>query len=180
MIDNRTAHLVTRVLRHRPKLAGVSLDEHGWVDVNELLNGMNKTTPITRAELEEIVATDNKNRFSFSEDGTRIRANQGHSVDVDVELEQLPPPEILYHGTAEGNIDSIRKQGLLPMKRLYVHLSADTETARTVGARHGRPRIFLLDARRMAEDGFEFFRSVNGVWLTRRVPPEYLTLTEEN
>lgn len=180
MIDNRTAHLVTRALRHRPKLAGVSLDEHGWVDVNELLNGMNKTVSITRAELENIVATDNKNRFSFSEDGTRIRANQGHSVDVDVELEQLPPPEILYHGTAEKSVASIQKQGLLPMKRLYVHLSADTETARTVGARHGRPRIFLLDARRMAEDGFEFFRSVNGVWLTRCVPPEYLTLTEEN
>ena len=180
MIDNRTAHLVTRVLRHRPKLAGVSLDEHGWVDVNELLNGMNKSVSITRAELENIVATDNKNRFSFSEDGTRIRANQGHSVDVDVELEQLPPPEILYHGTAEKSVASIQKQGLLPMGRLFVHLSADTETACTVGARHGRPRIFLLDARRMAEDGFEFFRSVNGVWLTWRVPPEYLTLTEEN
>lgn len=180
MIDNRTAHLVTRVLRHRPKLAGISLDEHGWADVNELLDGMNRTVSITRAQLEDIVATDNKNRFSFSEDGTRIRANQGHTVDVDVEPEQLPPPEILYHGTAEKSVASIQKQGLLPMKRLYVHLSADAETARTVGTRHGKPRIFRLDARRMAEDGFEFFRSVNGVWLTKRVPPEYLTLTEEN
>ena len=180
MSNSRAAHLLTRVLRHRPELAGVSLDENGWADVDELLAGMNRTVPITRAELADIVATDNKGRFSFSEDGTRIRANQGHSVDVDVELEQLPPPEILYHGTAEKSVASIQKQGLLPMKRLYVHLSADAETAQKVGARHGRPRIFLLDARRMAEDGFAFFRSVNGVWLTKRVPPEYLTLTEEN
>lgn len=180
MVDRETAHLVTRVLRHRPELAGIRLDEHGWADVNELLQGMNRIKPITRTGLEEIVATDNKNRFSFSQNKTRIRANQGHSVDVDVEPERLPPPEILYHGTAEGSVASIQKQGLLPMGRLFVHLSADVVTARRVGARHGRPSIFRLDARRMAEDGMEFFRSVNGVWLTKRVPPEYLTLTEEN
>lgn len=178
MIDREAAHLLTKVLRHHPELAGIALDAHGWADVDLLLEGMNRTVSLTRSGLEEIVAADNKGRFSFSADGTRIRANQGHSVKVDAEPDRLAPPDILYHGTARESVPSIREKGLLPMGRLFVHLSADPGTARRVGSRHGRPVIFRLDARRMAEDGFVFFRSVNGVWQTECVPPEYLTLTE--
>ena len=126
------------------------------------------------AMLETIVATDNKQRYSFNEDRTLIRANQGHSVPVDVELEQKTPPEQLYRGTGEKYVASIEAQGLIPKSRLYVHLSADTDTARKVGARHGRPVVYFVSAGEMARDGYAFYQSVNGVWLTRAVPAKYL------
>ena len=127
--------------------------------------------------LEEIVRTDDKQRYSFNEDKTMIRANQGHSIPVDVELESVEPPEFLYHGTSQKYIDSIEKQGLISKSRLYVHLSKDEETAINVGKRHGNPVVLIINSRQMFEDGFSFYKSVNGVWLTKEVPIKYLRKT---
>ena len=133
---------ISRVLRHRPEDANIQLDEHGWANVEELLAGINATgRTIDRETLGEIVRTDKKQRYSFGGEGTLIRANQGHSIPVDVELAEQEPPEYLYHGTADRFMESIRRQGILPMSRLYVHLSQDMETARKVGGRHGRAGI---------------------------------------
>ena len=131
------------------------------------------------AKLEEIVRTDNKQRYSFNEDKTLIRANQGHSVPVDVELKKCEPPEILYHGTAERFADSIMAEGLKPKSRLYVHLSKDLETAVTVGGRHGKPFVFKVKSGEMHRNGFEFFLSENGVWLTKAVPVEFLEVLDD-
>ena len=170
-----TSQFISLVLRHKPEAAGITLDEHGWADVEALISGSCKNgVPLDREMLDEIVRTDNKQRYSFSEDGTLIRANQGHSIPVDVELEEKMPPDVLYHGTGEKYVSSIEKQGLIPKSRLYVHLSSDTETAKKVGSRHGRPVIYAVDCRKMSEDGYRFFLSVNGVWLTKSVPVEYL------
>ena len=168
------------ILRHNPSAAGVSLDEHGWANVDELIAGVNAAAgySLTMEMLEEIVRTDGKQRYSFNEDHTLIRANQGHSIPVDVELEELNPPDILYHGTGEKYTESIDRQGLLPKSRLYVHLSADTETARKVGQRHGKPVIYRVDCKRMAEDGYKFYRSANMVWLTKKVPARYIAKQE--
>jgi len=163
------------ILRHKPEAIGISLDRHGWADVNELIDGMNKhATSMNMSMLEEIVRTDSKQRYSFNEDKTKIRANQGHSIKVDVELEEKEPPSILYHGTATRFLGNITKQGLLPMSRLYVHLSKDMETATKVGIRHGSPVILEVDAEKMYKDGYKFYLSDNGVWLTEKVPPQYL------
>ena len=166
------------ILRHKPWAAGIELDEHGWADVAQLLEAIAPRYPLTMEQLEEIVDTDDKQRYSFSEDKTLIRANQGHSVPVDIEFDKLVPPEYLWHGTAERSVESIMSEGLRPMSRLYVHISADTETALKVGKRHGVPVILRIDALRMHEDGYEFFRSANGVWLARAVPPQYLSRWE--
>lgn len=170
----RTSRYISMILRHHPEKAGVSLDEHGWADVDALIAGVSKVHPLTRELLEEIVCTDDKQRYSFSEDGTRIRANQGHSVHVDVELARKEPPEYLFHGTGQKYTAFIDRQGLLPRGRLYVHLSSDTETAKKVGARHGTPVIYRVASGKMARDGFAFFLLVNQVWLTPMVPAEYL------
>ena len=169
-----TSRFISLVLRHKPSAAGITLDCHGWADVNELIAGVAKRHPIDMRLLEEIVENDGKGRYSFSEDKTKIRANQGHSVDVDVELEELTPPDVLYHGTAEKYIGSILKSGLVPKSRLYVHLSRDTETAIKVGKRHGTPVVLAIDAKAMSEDGAVFYISKNGVLLTKEVPPRYL------
>ncbi|MBE6123478.1 MAG: RNA 2'-phosphotransferase [Erysipelotrichaceae bacterium] len=165
---------ISLILRHQPEVIGITLDEHGWADVNQLIEGVNRTHPLTMEILEEIVRTDEKQRYSFNEDHTKIRANQGHSIPVDVQLRECEPPEVLYHGTGEKYVSSIEAQGLLPKSRLYVHLSKDTETARNVGSRHGRPVIFLVYAGQMKRDGYTFYLSENGVWLTRKVPVRYL------
>ena len=166
---------ISLVLRHMPEAAGISLDEHGWADIEKLLAGMNASGHrIDREMLEEIVRTDEKGRYSLSEDGAKIRANQGHSVPVDVELSPAQPPEILYHGTAERFAYAIREGGLLPMGRLYVHLSKDVETAVKVGSRHGKPVVFEVESGRMYRDGIPFYLSCNGVWLTKAVKPGYL------
>ena len=171
----RTSRYLSMVLRHRPQEAGIALDRHGWANVDELIAGVSKKRPLTRELLEEIVRTDNKQRYSFSEDGTMIRANQGHSVPVDVELEEMTPPEYLWHGTGEKFVRSIETNGLLPKLRLYVHLSTDRETAVNVGSRHGRPVVFKVSTGQMSADGFRFYQSVNHVWLTKYVPAYYLT-----
>ena len=166
----QTSKFISLILRHKPETIGITLDEHGWANVNELLNGVKIDMPI----LEEIVATDDKQRYSFNEDKTLIRANQGHSVPVDVELDEVQPPEFLWHGTAEKYADSICREGLIPKSRLYVHLSYDVSTAITVGERHGKAMLLRIDARKMYQDGFKFYLSKNGVWLTKYVPTSYL------
>ena len=171
---NKTSRFISLILRHRPDTIGISLDEHGWASVEELLAGISKTQYIDMAMLEKIVKTDSKQRYSFNEDKTLIRANQGHSIDVDVELPKKQPPVILYHGTGEKYVASIDEQGLIPKSRLYVHLSGDEATATIVGSRHGRPVVYEVLASQMYHDGYEFFQSVNGVWITKAVPVQYL------
>ncbi len=162
------------ILRHKPEVIGISLDEHGWADVEDLIAGIARDNEFNMEILEEIVATDNKQRYSFNEDKTLIRANQGHSVPVDVGLEEKEPPELLWHGTGEKFVASIDVQGLIPKSRLYVHLSADEETAVKVGRRHGNPILYQVKTGLMYRDGYKFYQSVNGVWLTKDVPAEYL------
>ena len=174
MSYKNTSKFISLILRHKPETIGITLDEHGWADVDELINGVGKTHRIDRNILETIVTEDEKQRYSFNEEHTLIRANQGHSIPVDVELEEVVPPDVLYHGTGMKYKQSIDEQGLIPKSRLYVHLSGDTDTARKVGQRHGKPVIYEVDSSRMSRDGYKFFRSVNGVWLTKAVPPEYL------
>lgn len=166
-----TSKFLSLILRHKPQIVGLQLDEHGWAEVDELIRRVNG---LDRATLEKIVAQDEKQRYSFSQDRKLIRANQGHSIPVDLELESLKPPEILYHGTAERFSDSILAQGLKKMSRLYVHLSSDIETAEKVGRRRGKSKIFVVESGKMFVDGFKFFLSVNGVWLTEFVPVKYL------
>ena len=156
---NKTSRFISLILRHRPDTNGISLDEHGWASVEELLAGISKTQYIDMAMLEKIVATDSKQRYSFNEGKTLIRANQGHSIDVDVELPKKQPPVILYHGTGEKYVISIDEQGLIPRSRLYVHLSGDEATATIVGSRHGRPVVYEVLASQMYHDGYEFFQS---------------------
>ncbi len=171
-----TSRFISLILRHKPEVIGITLDEHGWADVDDMIAGINQSGKykIDRDMLDEIVRTDEKQRYSYNEDHTLIRANQGHSIPVDVELEKVEPPEFLYHGTGEKFTASIDKQGLIPKSRLYVHLSPDEETAVKVGRRHGKPVIYLVRAGNMKRDGYAFYRSVNGVWLTKEVPVKYL------
>ncbi len=172
----QTSKFISLILRHKPDAIGISLDEHGWADVRDLIEGINASGKyhLDMEMLEDIVSKDDKQRYTFNDDHTLIRANQGHSIPVDVELEEVIPPDILYHGTGEKYTASIDQEGLLPKSRLYVHLSVDIETARKVGARHGRPVIYTVDSGQMTKDGFEFFLSRNHVWLTKSVPPVYL------
>lgn len=170
----KTSKFISLILRHKPGVIGITLDEYGWASVEELLEGISKTQYIDMAMLEKIVATDSKQRYSFNEDKTLIRANQGHSIAVDVELPIKKPPVILYHGTGEKYVSAIDEQGLIAKKRLYVHLSKDEDTAKLVGARHGKPVIYEIYASQMYNDGFAFYQSVNGVWLTKSVPVKYM------
>ncbi len=163
------------ILRHRPDAAGLALEPGGWVEVGALLAGVvAQGRQLDRVGLERIVAGDRKGRFSFDDDGRRIRANQGHSVPVDLELERVAPPPVLYHGTVARFLDSIRERGLVSGRRHHVHLSADVATARAVGARRGRPVVLTIDAATMVADGHRFFRSANGVWLVDHVPSRFL------
>ena len=144
MSDKDTSKFISLILRHKPETIGITLDEHGWANVDELIAGVNKSRPLDMEGLERIVAEDDKRRYSFNEDKTLIRANQGHSIQVDVELEEVEPPRILYHGTGEKYTSSIENEGIIPKSRLYVHLSSDEETARKVGIRHGKPVIYVV------------------------------------
>ena len=169
-----TSKYISLILRHKPETIGITLDEHGWANVDELISGIAKTHEMNMNILEEIVSTDEKQRYSFNDDKTKIRANQGHSIQVDVELEEMRPPEILWHGTGEKFTGSIDEQGLISKSRLYVHLSKDEETALKVGTRHGKPVIYIVKAEEMFKDGYKFYLSKNGVWLTKEVPVKYL------
>ena len=170
-----TSKFMSRILRHDPGSVGITLDENGWADTDALLAGMNKAKrKVTLEDLKVVVANNNKQRFKFNEDYSKIRANQGHSVQVNVEMKETVPPNILYHGTATRFLASIKADGLLPQKRLHVHLSGDKETAINVGQRHGKPVVLSINAAKMHEDGFVFYLSENGVWLTSAVPSLYI------
>lgn len=163
------------VLRHKPQEIGLELDENGWVSVLEFLDKMNsKGNNLDFENLEEIVVTNDKKRFAFNEDKTKIRASQGHSVTIDLALEEVLPPETLFHGTVEKFISEIKSKGLLKMSRQHVHLSKDKETAIKVGSRRGNPIILIVDCTKMYQDGFKFYQSENGVWLTDTVPSNYI------
>ena len=168
---------LSKHLRHTPEKIGLTLAIGGWVNVNDLLSACAAHQfPITRAELEEVVATSDKQRFSFDETKTRIRANQGHSVEVDLRLQPHIPPDVLYHGTGKQSVPAILQSGLHKMSRHHVHLSRDVETAQKVGMRHGQPVIFAIAATTMHQAGFTFYCSENGVWLVDHVPPQYLNI----
>ena len=177
--DVKLGRFLSLVLRHNPGAAGISLDEHGWADTAELLSGVRGTgRQIDMETLERIVRENNKQRYSFNEDHTRIRANQGHSLQVDVELRQVKPPRHLYHGTAARFLPAIQAEGIKKMGRQQVHLSDDYQTAAAVGRRHGVPVVLRIDAEAMARNGVMFYRSENGVWLCEYVPREYFCVAD--
>jgi putative RNA 2'-phosphotransferase len=171
----RLSKFLSLVLRHRPQATGLSLDQAGWVRVDELLAGARRAgVPLDEATLRQVVEQNDKQRFAFSADGLKIRASQGHSIPIDLGLEPLAPPEFLYHGTAARFLGHIRRQGLVPGKRNHVHLSPDEHTATKVGQRHGNPVVLTVQAGRMHRDGRRFYLADNGVWLADHVPVEYL------
>ncbi|MEM6719809.1 MAG: RNA 2'-phosphotransferase [Bacteroidota bacterium] len=167
------------VLRHNPDKLGITLDENGWTSVAILLEKINaEEYSLSMEELEQIVATNTKKRFSFNDDNTKIRANQGHSVKVDLALQPKEPPNILYHGTVEKFLESIQSQGLIKGSRHHVHLSADKATATNVGSRRGKPIILTVKSGEMHAQGHIFYESENGVWLTEAVPSEFIVFKE--
>ena len=170
--DRDISKFLSYVLRHAPQEIGLTLDAGGWATIDDLLDCA--PMPLTRARLEQVVAASDKQRFALSPDASRIRANQGHSIPVDLGLTPLSPPETLYHGTHPGALDAILAEGLRPMSRHHVHLSPDVETAKKVGARRGKPVILAVAAGEMGRSGTLFFRSLNGVWLVDHVPPTRL------
>lgn len=175
--DVRIGKYISFILRHHPEAAGIELDKNGWADTQELICAVRKKYQgFDMAQLEYIVENNDKKRYSFNEDKSKIRARQGHSVDVDVELKKVKPPEFLYHGTARRFLFSIMKNGIVPGSRLYVHLSPDEETAGKVGSRHGEPAILKINAGEMEAAGYSFYLSENGVWLTKLVPTEYFSI----
>jgi putative RNA 2'-phosphotransferase len=175
-----TSKTLSYVLRHRPDSIGLQLDANGWAGVDALLACLAAHgKPIARTLLEQVVEQNDKQRFAFNADRTRIRASQGHSIAVDLGLQTAPPPAVLYHGTASRFLKSIMRGGLHAGNRQHVHLSPDVETARMVGARHGFPVVLRVDAARMAADGQVFYRADNGVWLSGTVAPRYLRVEKE-
>ncbi|WP_082814514.1 RNA 2'-phosphotransferase [Collimonas fungivorans] len=163
------------VLRHKPEQIGLILDSEGWASVDELVKLSNANgQSFDRQTIEAIVAESDKQRFALSRDGLRIRANQGHSVNVSLGLEPIVPPDTLYHGTASRFLPSIELSGLHSAQRLKVHLSSDASVAEHVGARHGKPIVLIIDAQAMSADGHLFYLSQNGVWLTDAVPVNYI------
>lgn len=181
--DKQLTHIskfLSLVLRHQPEKIGIKLDQNGWTDVKELIvkandNGIN----FDRDTLNHIVATNAKKRFAFNETHDKIRASQGHSIEIELGYESQKPPEILYHGTSEKSVQSIIDKGLEKQSRQHVHLSSDIETAIKVGQRHGKPFVFKVLAEQMYTDNFQFFISDNGVWLTENVPAKYLKRNDQ-
>lgn len=177
---NQDSVFISLVLRHKPDAAGITLDEHGWADVQELIAGVNGSgRKITVEMLEEIVKTDEKQRYSFDALHKKIRANQGHSIPVDIQLLPVSPPDYLYHGTATRFLDSIQAGGILHQKRQYVHLSDNVNTAFTVGSRHGEGVVLTVRAQEMYLAGHPFWLSENKVWLCKTVPVKYIEFEQE-
>lgn len=173
------SRFLSYVLRHHPEEIGLKLDKNGWCDVEELIEkSATKDVIITKESLEQIVIDNDKQRFGFNEDKTKIRANQGHSVKVDLKLKAQRPPSVLYHGTIKKSADIILKEGLKPMSRHHVHLSSEKATAINVGSRRGTPVMLYINAQAMYADGYKFYQSENKVWLTDEVPTKYIK-TEE-
>lgn len=171
----RISKFLSYLLRHHPDAIGITLDGNGWTDVAMLIEKMQANGhAVDFALLKEVVATNSKQRFAFSDDFTKIRANQGHSITINLDYEAQEPPAVLYHGTSEHTLPAILQEGLHKRDRHHVHLSGDVQTAKAVGQRHGKPVVLVIDARQMHEDGYLFFQSANGVWLTEHVPIQYL------
>jgi len=174
--NKKISKFLSFVLRHKPETINLVLDENGWANVEELITkSTNDSQGFTLEELDEIVQTNDKKRFVFNEDRTKIRANQGHSIEIDLALKPQQPPEFLYHGTAQSNRDSILENGIEKRKRQHVHLSQDKETATKVGMRHGKPLILTIKTGKMFEDGILFYLSENNVWLTDFVDAKYIS-----
>ncbi|WP_312389700.1 RNA 2'-phosphotransferase [Chryseobacterium sp.] len=173
----KISKFISLVLRHKPEIINLNLDENGWTSVDELITKSKRDSHqgFTFEQLEEIVETNDKKRFIFNEDKTKIRANQGHSIDIDLALKPQQPPEFLYHGTAESNIDSIFENGIEKRSRQHVHLSQDKETATKVGMRHGKPIILIIKTKEMFDNGVDFYLSENNVWLTDFVDAKYIS-----
>lgn len=174
---NKTSKFLSFVLRHKPEAIGLELDANGWANIDELINKANTSGEISNLDktlIQGVVDTSDKKRFVISDDEQLIRANQGHSINVDLQLKPVTPPEFLYHGTATHFLDSILEEGLKPQQRQHVHLSMDIETATAVGQRYGKPVILTIKALLMHEQGFVFYRSENEVWLTEHVPNNYI------
>ena len=178
----RLGKFISLILRHKPEMIGIELDRNGWANVDELINGISRSGDVENGKeerinfeiLEEIVRNNSKKRYEFNEDFTKIRACQGHSIDVDLEFKAVKPPKILYHGTADRFLEQIKKEGIKKKSRQFVHLSETEETAYSVGQRHGKPFIIKVLAEKMYENGKEFFISKNGVWLTDDIEVKYL------
>ncbi len=175
MDDKKISKRLSFVLRHAPESMGIALDEQGWTPVDVLLRQLNAHGfRVSEQRLHHVVKSNDKQRFTLSSDKKRIRAAQGHSVEVRLELPAITPPDVLYHGTATRNLGSICAKGLVPGTRQHVHLSADTATAKRVGARHGTPYVLTIDAAGMHAEEFEFYQADNGVWLTDSVPMKFI------
>lgn len=175
--NTKISKLLSLVLRHQPEAIGIVLDENGWADVSRLIEQVNKAgQPLDFETLEYVVSSNQKKRFAFNSNNDKIRANQGHSIDVELNYTPQTPPSVLYHGTASKNLDSIFEQGLQKMSRHHVHLSADANTAIKVGQRHGKPSVLVVNAIEMHNNGLAFYLSDNGVWLTDHVAPQYIKL----
>lgn len=171
----RISKFLSLILRHKPQKYGLTLDPHGWAQIDEVIRAANRAgIPLTYPLLQQVVAENDKQRFAISEDGRAIRARQGHSIPVDLELAPREPPAQLYHGTAERFLPSIRAQGLVRRSRQFVHLSPDVQTATAVGKRHGTPVVLTVNSGAMYRDGFSFYLSENGIWLVESVPVKYL------
>jgi putative RNA 2'-phosphotransferase len=171
----RISKLMSLALRHQPSAIGITLDEEGWVLTQDLIDGINKRNINLNIDmLRTVVEENDKKRFTFNDDESKIRANQGHSVDIDLKLEAVEPPEILYHGTVSKFMKSIREKGLVKGSRQHVHLSKDTETATIVGTRRGVPDILIVNAKLMYDEGYKFYVSKNGVWLSDEVPSKFI------
>jgi len=174
--DMRISKFMSLILRHKPEEIGLKFDEYGYIKTSGLINGLNKKGyKVTISDIERIVDEDNKQRYSFNNDKSKIKANQGHSIAVNLELQAVEAPKVLYHGTATRFSESICKEGIKKQARQYVHLSADIETATKVGKRHGELVIFKINSGQMYNDGYKFFLSENKVWLTDYVPVKYLS-----
>lgn len=184
MNDIELGKFISLILRHKPETIGIKIDTNGWVNVNDLINGIKrKGFKIDFQILSNLVENNDKQRFTFNEDKTKIRANQGHSLHVELNLEELTPPVILYHGTSKRFLDKILQEGLTKQGRNHVHLSVDEKTALEVGKRYGIPVLLKIDSKRMSEDGIRFFKSKNNVWLTEYVSTRYfinIDLTDIN
>jgi len=180
MKDLKTlSKFISLVLRHNPALIGIAMDSEGWVDVNELITkSKTQHQHFDFKLLEEVVVTSDKQRFAFNADKSKIRANQGHSINVDLQFQAIEPPQFLYHGTVSKFLDSIKADGLLKMSRTHVHLSKELETAIKVGSRRGKPVVLTINTAQMHLDGFKFYLSENKVWLTDAVPVKYIQFAD--
>lgn len=183
-MNEKTAKNISKflslVLRHSPETIELKLDENGWADVDELIEKCNKKesqNEMTAELLDYVVKNNDKKRFAFNEDKTKIRASQGHSISVELNLNEAEPSEFLYHGTVDKFLENIKKEGLQKMSRQHVHLSKDRETAIKVGSRRGAPQILTIRSGEMFRDGFKFYLSENNVWLTDEVPAKYIEFT---